>query len=113
MRALHCDACGAVRHTVDGPAFCPACLLGWLGGDELPVGGEEAEGVLLGGRYRLQEKVGEGGFAEVWRARQEHPVEREVAVKWLKAEVVSRQVLALREGANRSSVWSQITSLCS
>jgi len=45
-------------------------------------------------RFHLIEKLGEGGFAVVYRALQQEPVRREVAVKVLKAQVASEHVLA-------------------
>ena len=98
MSAPTCPDCGAPLSSVDGPDFCPGCLLGCLSGDlPEPFGGEPPE-ELLGGRYRLEAQIGEGGFAAVWRAWQVSPVQRVVAVKWLKPEVVSPQVLARFDG---------------
>jgi serine/threonine protein kinase/WD40 repeat protein len=54
------------------------------------------------GPYVLQDRLGEGGFAVVWRARQEHPVRREVALKILKAGMDSRQVLARFAGERQT-----------
>ncbi len=46
------------------------------------------------GRYELLELIGEGGFAEVYRAQEERPVRREVALKILKPGMDTRQILA-------------------
>lgn len=46
------------------------------------------------GTYTPLERLGEGGFGIVYRARQTHPVEREVAVKVLRVGPESPQVLA-------------------
>jgi tetratricopeptide (TPR) repeat protein len=46
------------------------------------------------GPYTIESQIGEGGFAEVYRARQTVPVERTVAIKLLKLGMDTKQVLA-------------------
>ncbi len=46
------------------------------------------------GRYRLVERIGEGGFGTVWMAEQEEPLKRLVALKLLKPGMDSKAVLA-------------------
>ena len=49
---------------------------------------------VLGGRYVLGDKLGEGGFGVVHEAQQTEPLRRTVAVKILKAGMDTRQVIA-------------------
>jgi tetratricopeptide (TPR) repeat protein len=52
----------------------------------------EAAGTLIG-RYRLLQKIGEGGMGEVWLAEQKEPVRRRVALKLVKAGMNTRDVM--------------------
>src|SRR5262249_23282840 len=52
----------------------------------------EAGGLLIGGRYKLVEEIGEGGMGSVWMARQQEPVRRLVPGELLKPGMDSRQV---------------------
>ena len=45
-------------------------------------------GTLLGGRYELDQIIGRGGMAEVWRARDLRLV-RDVAIKRLRIDLAS------------------------
>ncbi len=63
--------------------------------------GEEAGQVI--GRYRLEKVIGEGGFGVVWRAQQEEPVRRAVAVKILKRSMDTGAVMA-RVAAERQTL---------
>ena len=49
--------------------------------DECPTPGA---GIVVAGRYLLQETIGRGGMGEVWAARQTEPVKRTVALKLIK-----------------------------
>ena len=51
-------------------------------------------GIVIAGRYTLQEKIGEGGMGEVWVAKQTEPVKRKVALKLIKTGMDSKAVLA-------------------
>ncbi len=51
-------------------------------------------GVVVAGRYRLIELIGEGGMGSVWLAEQLEPVRRKVAMKVIKAGMGSKSVLA-------------------
>jgi serine/threonine protein kinase len=53
-----------------------------------------APGVVIAGRYTLQQKLGAGGMGEVWVAQQFEPVKRKVALKLVKAGMDSQAVLA-------------------
>ena len=59
------------------------------------------EGMLIG-RYRLLEKIGEGGMGEVWRAEQLEPVRRQVALKLVRAFMNSREVVARFESERQA-----------
>src|SRR5262245_14197005 len=48
--------------------------------------------MMLGGRFKLLEEIGEGGMGTVWLAQQTEPVKRLVAVKLIKAGMDSKQV---------------------
>ena len=69
---------GSLSGTVDGPAT-PAL-------DErlAQAGVPEQPGEVLGGRYKLLQLIGEGGFGVVFMAEQTQPVQRKVALKLIK-----------------------------
>ena len=50
-------------------------------------------GVVIAGRYTLEQKLGEGGMGEVWVAKQSEPVKRKVALKLIKAGMDSKSVV--------------------
>jgi serine/threonine protein kinase len=67
-----------------------------------PASTEEQAGAVLAGRYKLLERVGEGGMGSVWVAQQTEPVKRMVAVKLIKAGGDSRAVLARFEAERQA-----------
>jgi tRNA A-37 threonylcarbamoyl transferase component Bud32 len=62
---------------------------------------DEAVGQNLG-RYKLLEKVGEGGFGVVYVAEQKEPVKRRVALKIIKLGMDTRQVVARFEAERQA-----------
>lgn len=83
--------------------MCPSCLLSGLleaVPDPAPRSGER-EGDAVG-PYELVEILGEGGMGSVWRARQLHPVEREVALKIIRLGMDTRELVSRFEAERRS-----------
>jgi len=61
----------------------------------------EAPGTIIG-RYKLLEKIGEGGMAVVYMAEQEQPIRRKVALKIIKLGMDTRQVIARFEAERQA-----------
>ena len=61
-----------------------------------------AAGVVIAGRYKLLERIGEGGMGEVWMVEQTEPVRRKVAIKLIRPGMDSRQVLARFEAERQA-----------
>ena len=52
--------------------------------------------------YRLLEVIGVGGMGKVWRAEQEKPVRREVAVKLIRSETNARRIISRFEAERQA-----------
>ena len=61
-----------------------------------------AASAVIAGRYKLLERIGEGGMGEVYLAQQTEPIRRLVAVKLVKPGMDSRQVLARFEAERQA-----------
>jgi serine/threonine protein kinase/Tol biopolymer transport system component len=61
----------------------------------------EAPGTVIG-RYKLLEKIGEGGMAVVYMAEQQEPIRRKVALKIIKLGMDTRQVIARFEAERQA-----------
>ncbi len=102
-----CRECGAALTANAPQGLFPRCLahmgLGLLGTNALPESDFEAErtGTMIG-RYKLLEKIGEGGFGAVFMAEQVDPVQRKVALKIIKAGMHSREVIARFEAERQA-----------
>ncbi len=61
----------------------------------------ESAGTVIG-RYKLLQKIGEGGFGAVYMAEQEKPVRRRVALKIIKLGMDTNQVIARFEAERQA-----------
>src|SRR4030043_204091 len=61
----------------------------------------EGPGTVIG-RYKLLEKIGEGGMAVVYMAEQEQPIRRKVAVKIIKLGMDTKSVIARFEAERQA-----------
>src|ERR1041385_5368099 len=61
----------------------------------------EGPGTVIG-RYKLLEKLGEGGFGAIYVAEQREPVKRRVALKVIKLGMDTHQVVARFEAERQA-----------
>jgi serine/threonine protein kinase len=71
------------------------------GSPSKPSAAAEPLGTQIGA-YRLVEKIGEGGFGEVFLAEQQQPVRRKLALKILKPGLDTREVVARFEAERQA-----------
>src|SRR5207249_6759404 len=62
---------------------------------------EQGPGTMID-RYKLLEKIGEGGFGAVYVAEQREPVKRRVALKIIKLGMDTKQVVARFEAERQA-----------
>ena len=67
--------------------------------DDSPL--TEGPGTVIG-RYKLLEKIGEGGMAVVYMAEQQEPISRKVALKIIKVGMDTKQVIARFEAERQA-----------
>ena len=74
-----------------------------IAGDKVPCDEAEfADDRVAVGRYQIIERIGEGGFGVVYRARQTDPIHREVALKIVKPGMDTRQIVARFESERQT-----------
>jgi WD40 repeat protein/serine/threonine protein kinase len=120
LRALDCDTPEARAAYLEGACARDVALRGKLEellkehfandsllagpaveGERSQVESQQAPAPMLD-RYKLLEKIGEGGFGEVWMAEQREPIKRRVALKIIKPGMDSRQIVARFEAERQA-----------
>ncbi|MCR9197087.1 MAG: tetratricopeptide repeat-containing serine/threonine protein kinase [Planctomycetaceae bacterium] len=71
-------------------------------GDETVPAGPVRQAPDQIGAYQLVEQVGQGGMGTVWRARQTHPITRDVAIKLIRGGRLSTDRLSRFESEQRA-----------
>jgi serine/threonine protein kinase len=79
---------------LDSPVLDPGMI-----SDESPI--TEEPGTVIG-RYKLLEKIGEGGMAVVYMAEQTEPIRRKVALKIIKLGMDTKSVIARFEAERQA-----------
>ena len=92
------DPDGAIGQALQSQAKSPEDL-GGAGTLRMPQTEKPGDQI---GAYLLLDVLGEGGFGAVYRARQEEPVRREVALKVLKLGMDTREVVARFEAERQA-----------
>jgi serine/threonine protein kinase/WD40 repeat protein len=70
-------------------------------GNGAATAAQERPGTRIG-PYELLERIGEGGMGEVWMAEQREPIQRQVALKIIKAGMGTRSVVARFEAERQA-----------
>src|SRR3954453_10269814 len=106
-----CPECGVVL-TPDAPSgLCPKCLMAAALGPTSRADGESTirletsdleEPMDRIGRYKILQKLGEGGCGVVYMAEQSEPVRRRVALKIIKLGMDTRSVIARFEAERQA-----------
>ncbi len=106
-----CPKCGAALSAESAKGLCPRCLLGAALAPTLAAAGEptiridpvaEEEPSERIGRYKILQKIGEGGCGVVYMAEQTEPVRRRVALKVIKLGMDTKQVIARFEAERQA-----------
>src|ERR1041384_2186708 len=110
-----CLQCGAELPSDAPKGLCPKCLLRAALSESDPSGsqtkpayesgarpGAESEAHEVIGRYKLLQRLGEGGCGIVYMAEQQEPVKRRVALKVIKLGMDTRQVIARFEAERQA-----------
>jgi serine/threonine protein kinase len=64
----------------------------------------DAAGMLIAGKYKLLQRIGQGGMGSVWMADQLEPVKRRVAIKLIRAERDGSHTILSRFEAERQAI---------
>jgi len=99
IEALLSDPASARKFLAAGGAFASAAPddVAVTHSDSAPSAGERAIGP-----YRLLQKIGEGGMAEVWLSEQTTPLHRSVAIKLIKAGMDTKAMVARFESERQA-----------
>jgi hypothetical protein len=104
-----CSGKGELRQRVDklladhfgADSFMHAAAVNGIVGEVSSATMVEGPGSRIG-RYKLLQKLGEGGFGIVYMAEQKDPVKRRVALKILKLGMDTKQVVARFEAERQA-----------